>query len=165
MNSSARLSKQISSGPYGKAEDMVRQIKQNWQIEGCIKDITIKTRNFRGSTLVQGFQVSTKEGLSKAVGMNFNDFFNTKTFEVPKDRYISKVHIKYGAYINKLGFILDNGDILGESGLDEKDGVKTIPEETEGRKTKLTGITGITVQSEKAPVICNVQFNFDCENT
>lgn len=140
---------------------MVRQIQQKWTMEGTIRKITIKTRQWRGKTIIQGFQVWVREGGARAFGMNYNDPYDTVTFTIPDDRQISKVCVESDAYIHSLGFLLDNGDLLGPVGTTSPTKQRSIPEDCSDLKSVvLCGMSGITVHSEKAPVISNVKFNF-----
>ena len=201
----------VNFGPFGHAEDLAKQIKVPWEIIGTPNSITIKTREWRGHTIVQGFQVHTQEGAARGCGMNYNDIHNTVTFDIPEDRRICQVRVAAASYIHSLGFVLDNGEILGPVG-GEKAGkpIKTVvipPSPTydeilwpvgdvgvggeraskpiEGMvisptpliqqqqqqqqqhskisTARLCGISGISVHSEKAPVVAQVVFSFAFE--
>ncbi|MPC11180.1 hypothetical protein E2C01_003839 [Portunus trituberculatus] len=135
-------------GPFGRAEDLVRQIQQRWIMEGTVRKITIKTRQWRGKTIIQGFQVCVRDGGARAFGMNYNDLYSTVTFTIPDGRQISKVCIESDAYIHSLGFILDNGDVLGPVGTTNQTNEKTIPEHCDDLKSvALCGISGITLSA------------------
>ncbi|KAK6975247.1 hypothetical protein BgiMline_021593 [Biomphalaria glabrata] len=146
-------------GPFGRGEDMARQVHQRWTMEGIIRKINIKTREWRGRTIVQGFQIWVREGGSRAYGMNYNDPFNTVTFNIPDERLISRVCIESDVYIHCLGFILDNGDMLGPVGTRDEAKEKILPEDG-AENSVLCGISGATVRSEKDTVVADVKFNF-----
>lgn len=154
------LTKSNWIGPFGKAEDLARQIQQKWTMEGTIRKIAIKTRQWRGKTIIQGFQVWVRDGGARAFGMNYNDLFDTVTFTIPDERQISKICIESDVYIHSLGFKLDNDDVLGPVGTRNEAKEKTIPADSNDLQSVLCGMSGITVRSEKAPVISNVMFNF-----
>lgn len=158
LNRGSVMVKSCWIGPFGRAEDMARQIHQRWEMEGIIRKIIIKNREWRGKTIVQGFQIWVRDGGSRAYGMNYNDPFNTVTFNIPDDRLISRVCIESDVYIHSLGFILDNGEMLGPVGTRNEAKETTVPEGD--KKSVLCGISGVTVRSEKANVVTDVKFNF-----
>ena len=165
----------VHFGPFGQAEDLTRQIKFPWEIKGIVNSITIKTREWRGKTIVQGFQIHTQEGSSKACGMNYNDIRDTVTFDIPDDRHICQVRLAAASYIQNLAFVLDDGMILGPVG-GSCSGTKgtgkqvefvtippTLSEQLNDKKHStsiLCGISGLTVHSEKGPVVARVVFAF-----
>lgn len=153
----------LTFGPYGHAEDLVRQIQMPWEVKGIIQRITVKERKWRNQTIIQGFQVHMRDGVSRACGMNYNDPFNTVTLIVPNDRFISQVRIASASYIHSLSLVLDNGEILGPVGEIGKANVTTIPDENHPVKTMLTGVSGVSAQSEKLPVIAQVYFSFNTD--
>ncbi|MPC15551.1 hypothetical protein E2C01_008347 [Portunus trituberculatus] len=76
--------------------------------------------------------------------MNYNDPFNTVTFTIPDDRQISKVCIESDTYIHSLGFMLDNGEVLGPVGTATQTKEKTIPEHCDDLKSVvLCGISAL----------------------
>lgn len=155
------MASDIVIGDFGTAEDST-SYKPNWSFEGIIRKIIIKTRPWRATTIVQGFQVHLDSGFSHAYGMSYNDIKDVTCLEVPPGLQIDMVQVRSDVYINALAFILNDGQILGPVGEQSAGQLQDIASRLpKGNQVLyLSGISGSTARSYKAPCVCQLKFKF-----
>ncbi|CAG0904907.1 unnamed protein product, partial [Cyprideis torosa] len=146
MASNMSDSEEIEVGEFGMSEDP-SVYKNLWSVDGEIEKIKIKTRDWRNGRIIGGFQVHLKNGFAEAYGMAYNDYRNITTLEVPTGLRISSVLIASDQYIHALGFVLDNGEILGPVGEENRE-LKDISSRLQKDLGKfyLSGISGGVVR-------------------
>jgi len=157
----SKMSWAIIVGEFGASEKS-NSFKQDWSFEGIIQKISVKTRQWRETTIIQGFQVHLQDGFSHAYGMNYNEMENVTDLAVPPGLQIRMVQVRSGVFINSLALVLDDGQVLGPVGSEDGGQLQDIASRLPKDDTVfyLSGISGSTVRSYKAPCICLLKFKF-----
>merc|ERR1711876_124647 len=103
-------------GPYGtNAEDANGDL---FQLTGPFKKVTVKSRRFEGRQIISGIRTEAINGNIQEVGMDYDHQGPTRQYSmiVPEGGHIVDVQVKYGWYLDLIGFMTNNGNDLGFSG-------------------------------------------------
>ena len=161
---------------------------QKWKIEGQIRKLNVKLRTWNlepGSRtsrcIIQGIQVFMENGKTKAFGMDLHDTVQVESLEVPVGEHIKEFVVRSGFYIDAIGFETNKGKRLGLIGGNGNGDPLPGPGELgnscfahmglfgHGYHTQkgvspndyyVDGIQGITVVTQDAPCICEIQFKY-----
>ena len=132
-----------------------------WKIEGQIQKINVKSRTWDGKHIIQGIQVFMENGETEAFGMDLHDnSFQVDSLEVPAGERIKEFVVRSGYYLDAIGFRTDKnktfGLIGGNGGALKNSGVMVRASDY----YYVEGIQGITVVTQGAPCICEIQFKY-----
>ena len=135
---------------------------QRWKIEGQIRKINVKSRTFEsGHITIQGIQVFMENGETQAFGMDLNDTVQVDSLEVPAGERIKEFVVRSGWYLDAIGFRTDKGKtfglIGGNGGALRNPGVDVV---RASDHYYVEGIQGITVVTQGAPCICEIQCKY-----
>ena len=144
---------------------------QKWKIEGQIRKINVKSRTWDDRHIIQGIQVFMANGETQAFGMDLHDTVRVDSLEVPVGEHIKEFLVRSGFYIDAIGFKTDKGKTLGliggNGGSSQIIGIinnfKDFGEAVMGTASDnyyVDGIQGITVVTQDAPCICEIQFKY-----
>ena len=147
---------------FGSHNDVVKtENHQKWQIEGQIRKLNIKSRTWDDRCIIQGIQVFMENGETKAFGMELHDTVRVDSLEVPVGEHIKEFVVRSGFYIDAIGFKTNKdktfGLIGGNGGALRNPGVDVV---RASDHYYVEGIQGITVVSQGAPCICEIQFKY-----
>ena len=157
---------------FGSHNDVVKtENHQKWQIEGQIRKINVKSRTWNDRHIIQGIQVFMANGETQAFGMDLHDTVRVDSLEVPVGEHIKEFLVRSGFYIDAIGFKTDKGKTLGliggNGGSSQIIGIinnfKDFGEAVMGTASDnyyVDGIQGITVVTQDAPCICEIQFKY-----
>ena len=102
-----------------------------------------------------------ENGETKAFGMDLGDTVQVDSLEVPVGERIKDVVVRSGWYLDAIGFRTDKGKtfglIGGNGGALRNAGVDVVKASD---KYYVEGIQGITVVTQGAPCICEIQFKY-----
>ena len=133
---------------------------QRWKIEGQIRKINVKSRTWDDRHIIQGIQVFMENGETKAFGMDLGDTVQVDSLEVPPGERIKEFVVRSGWYLDAIGFRTDKnktfGLIGGNGGALRNSGVMVKA----SNHHYVEGIQGITVVTQGAPCICEIQFKY-----
>ena len=150
-------------GSYGTAEDIrPNNIMQSeeFNFEGIIRKIGIKTRFWDDRKVVQGFRITSADGTTKAYGMSLHDGRSVEEFEIPPGQHVQSVILRSGWYIDTFGVVTNTGSRfkVGGSGGAER-------QMNRGNNDNvLFGISGRVVTTQNDPCICHLKFKFITNN-
>ena len=150
-----------TSGRYfGSHNDVKTKNHQRWKIEGQIRKINIKSRTWDGKHIIQGIQVFMENGETEAFGMDLHDTVQVDSLEVPAGERIKEFVVRSGYYLDAIGFRTDKnktfGLIGGNGGALRSSGVEVKASD----HYYVEGIQGITVVTQGARCICEIQFKY-----
>ena len=160
------------TGHFGSHYDVVEtENHPRWKIEGQIRKINVKSRTWDDRHIIQGIQVFMENGETKAFGMDLHDTVRVDSLEVPVGEHIKEFVVRSGFYIDAIGFKTDKGKTLGliggNGGSSQIPGIinnfKDFREAvmvTASDNYYVDGIQGITVVTQDAPCICEIQFKY-----
>ena len=157
---------ETSRSLIGSHNDVIKtKNHQRWKIEGQIQKINVKSRTWAGVKIIQGIQVFMANGETEAFGMDLHDTVDVDSLEVPVGERIKEFIVRSGYYIDAIGFKTDKDKTLGLIGGDGG-GLKNYNDMlTASDHYYVDGIRGITVVSQGAPCICEIQFkNVSCSD-
>ena len=151
----------FSPGFFGSHGDVVKtENHQKWKIEGQIRKINVKSRTWDDRHIIQGIQVFMANGETQAFGMDLHDTVRVDSLEVPVGEHIKEFLVRSGFYIDAIGFKTDKGKTLGliggNGGSFQIRGIMG----TASDNYYVDGIQGITVVTQDAPCICEIQFKY-----
>ena len=133
---------------------------QRWKIEGQIRRINVKSRTWDGSHIIQGIQVFMENGETQAFGMDLHDTVRVDSLEVPVGEHIKEFIVRSGFLIDAIGFKTDKGNTLGLIGGNGDSLRNSANVVTKLDHYYVDGIQGITIVTEDAPCICQIQFKY-----
>jgi len=152
---------ELSGGYFGSHNDVFKtENHQRWIIEGQIRKINVKSRTWDDRQIIQGIQVFMENGETKAFGMDLHDTVRVDSLEVPVGEHIKEFVVRSGFYIDAIGFKTDKGKtlgLIGGNGGSFKDSGKVVKASDH---YYIDGIQGLTVVTQDAPCICEIQFKY-----
>ena len=149
-----------AGGSFGSHGDIHGNLSR-WEFMGNIRKINVKSRYWDNRSVIQGFQVFLDDGSTKAFGMTLNDVQGVTSLQVPENQHIKTVaNLRAGWYIDAIGFETNERISLGPVGGNGGNHYITVDYKYRGSHHYLAGMRGMTVQSQDAPCICNLQFIF-----
>ena len=101
-----------------------------------------------------------ENGETKAFGMDLGDTVRVDSLEVPAGERIKEFVVRSGWYLDAIGFRTDKGKTLGLIGGNGGDLRNPVVEVNASDDYYVEGIQGITVVSQGAPCICEIQFKY-----
>ena len=156
-------------GPYPRSiQDPIalQKGKQYWSAKGPFRKITVGTRmwdspyNFypRPTKIVQGLILESVDGTVNSFGVGGDGGFGEELV-VPEGQCIKEVILKFGWYIDQIGFVTDKNISLGPVGGrgGHKPGKRIAPKKID---FCLDSIEGVTVETEDAPAVTSLKFIF-----
>ena len=151
----------MHSSPFGSHNDVIKtENHQQWKIEGQIRKINVKSRTWGDRHIIQGIQVFMENGETQAFGMDLHDTVRVDSLEVPVGEHIKEFVVRSGFYLDAIGFKTDKGKTLGLIG-GSGGSLRSSGHMGKGSDHYyIDGIQGITVVTQDAPCICELQFKF-----
>ena len=150
-----------SGGYFGSHNDVFKtENHQRWIIEGQIRKINVKSRTWDDRQIIQGIQVFMENGETKAFGMDLHDTVRVDSLEVPVGEHIKEFVVRSGFYIDAIGFKTNKGKtlgLIGGNGGSFKNSGKVVKASDH---YYIDGIQGLTVVTQDAPCICEIQFKY-----
>ena len=161
----APLRSYVSPGYFGSHNDVFNtENHQRWKIEGQIRKINVKSRTWDDRHIIQGIQVFMENGETKAFGMDLGDTVQVDSLEVPVGERIKEFVVRSGWYLDAIGFRTDKGKtfglIGGNGGALRNVEVHSPQHRMASDDYYVEGIQGITVVTQGAPCICEIQFKY-----
>ena len=163
----------VQFGPYinlyGPNPDYHSQ--KHWIAIGPFRKITVKTRMWNSTRIVEGLSLESLDGTVNSFGMDGHGGVRVylhelvEEFVVPEGQCIKEVKLRYGAndmsYVDQIGFVTNKnillGPVGGRGGNTPKEAIKP---KGPGRLWCLYSIGGSTVQDEGAPALTSLKFVF-----
>ena len=141
--------------PYGEWKG------KNWNAIGPFRKITVKTRIWHATRIVEGLILESINGGMNSIGMD-GDEDGTELVEelvVPEGQCIQEIKLRYGWYADQIEFVTDKNISLGPVG-----GTGGVPEEIQPKSPGglwcLFSIGGMTIETEGAPALAGLKFVF-----
>jgi hypothetical protein len=130
-------------------------------LHGPFLNIAIKTRTFGPGNIIQGLRTISSQGEIESFGMEDGELDNVSFFTVPSGQKITGVTLKYGWFIDSLGFTTDRNVSLGPVG---GGGGVTTYIRADNSAFELTSIYGEVINSpsnyDDSPAISKLRFEF-----
>jgi len=103
-------------GPYGINAEHTKG--KSFTMTGPFKKITVKSRKFEGRQIIAGIRTEAINGNIQEIGMDNDHPGQTTAYSmiVPEGEHIVDVQVKYGWYLDLIGFMTNAGNDLGFSG-------------------------------------------------
>ena len=169
--------KTLTLGKFGSATDVLQTSNLGslvtWSFQGMIRKISLKTRTWELShiyphsndtqDIIQGMKIELDDGTVQAFGMDTNDQKDVVDLKVPNGQHIQDVTLRNGWYIDQMIFRTNENFSLGPVGGSGGSIVHIKPNVLVYQNAKqwyLNGIKGITVQTQGAPCIAQLEFTF-----
>ena len=142
--------------PYGEWKG------KNWNAIGPFRKITVKTRIWHATRIVEGLILESINGGVDSIGMDDGNEDGTELVEelvVPEGQCIKEVKLRYGYYADQIGFVTDQKISLGPVGGMGGNPVEINPK-SPGGLWCLFSIGGMTLETEGAPALAGLKFVF-----
>ena len=142
--------------PYGEWKG------KNWNAIGPFRKITVKTRIWHATRIVEGLILESINGGVDSIGMDDGNEDGTELVEelvVPEGQCIKEVKLRYGYYADQIGFVTDQKISLGPVGGMGGKPVEINPK-SPGGLWCLFSIGGMTLETEGAPALTGLKFVF-----
>ena len=154
------------TGYFGSHYDVVQtENHRRWKIEGQIRKINVKSRTlyepYPRIHIIQGIQVFMENGETEAFGMDLHDTVRVDSLEVPVGEHIKEFVVRSGNYIDAIGFKTNKGKsfgLIGGNGGSLKHSGNWAMRASD--HYYVDGIQGLTVVTQDAPCICEIQFKY-----
>jgi hypothetical protein len=130
---------------------------------GPFAKISIKTMPYNQGLIVKGIKTESNDGTVQTFGMHQYETAGVRELVVPQGEHISGVKLRYGWFIDQLGFVTNTNRRLGRVGRRSGGSSETVPRNFDSGRT-LIRIEGELVNWSGTEIMTKLKFTFADQN-